>query len=197
MPELTLQLSDKFRDEAEDVRAELGKHLKVGRPIFTFRKSADPPSLVQLLGDATAWLPLKAAAAVYLGTLAKRAAEATWDKIATRNEVKPLVEVATTLATAAARVDGEVEIAVGLNIPDDHSGTSITIKSSDPEVVTRVLACFGVQVEQLSKAMQDEVAEGRRPLGRAIIELQDDESLLVRWRTRDGRAHELQIPRAK
>ena len=76
MSELDLRLSEKFYGEAAGIRAELSKHVKVGRPSIVFRQSADPTltSLVQLLGDATAWLPLKAAAAVYLGTLAKRAA---------------------------------------------------------------------------------------------------------------------------
>ena len=197
MSELYLGLSEKFYGEADSIRADLSKHLKVGQTSFLFRQSVDPPSLVQLLGDAAAWLPLSAPAAVYLATLAKKAAEATWDKIANRNDVKPLADVATTLATAAARVDGEVEITTGLNIPDDRFGTSISIKSSDPEAVARVLACFIVHVEQLSKAMQDEIAAGRMPLGPAVIDLQSDGSLLVRWRTRDGRAHELQIPRAK
>ena len=41
MSELTLELSEKFRDEADDIRAELSKHLKVGQPLLTFRRSAD------------------------------------------------------------------------------------------------------------------------------------------------------------
>ena len=197
MSELTLELSDKFRDEADDIRAELSKHLKVGRPILTFRKSADPTLLITLLGSFLAWKVLYPPVKAFLEALGKRAGEATWDKIANRSDVKPLADVATTLAAAVARGGGEGEISVGLNIPDDHFGTSISIKSSDPEAVGRVLAYFIIHVEQLSKAMQAEVAAGRKPLGPAIIERQDDESLLVRWRTRDGRAHELKIPRAK
>ena len=195
MSELSLILSRKL-PAVDDIRAELSKHLKVGQPRYFALMSADPalPSFVQLLGDAMAWLPLYAAATAYLATLAKRAAEATWDKIANRNEVKPLTDVATTLATAAARVDGKVEVTVGLNIPNEYFGTSIPIKSSDPEAVAHVLAHFVVHVEQLSKAMQDEIAAGRAPFGAPIIELQDDESLLVRWQTSDGSAHETKIP---
>ena len=196
MSELSLEMSEKFSDEADGIQAELSNHLDVSEPNVWFHMG-DPPSYVQLLGDAMAWLPLSAPATVYLTTLAKRAAEATWDKIVNRNEVKPLADVATTLATAAARVDGEVIIAVGLDIPDDTSGTSISIKSSDPEEVARVLAYFIVHVEQLSKAMQAEVAAGREPHREAIIELQDDESLLVRWQTANGRAQEIKIPRTR
>ncbi len=203
MSELYLELSEKFRDEAAGIRDELSKHLKVGRPSIVFRRSADPtlPSYIQLLGDAGAWQVLHAAAVVFLtaavATLGKLVTTAIWDKCANRNDVKPLADVATTLATASACVDGEVVISVGLNIPDDYFGTSISIKSSDPEKVAHVLACFIVHVDQLSKAMQAEVAAGRTPFGPAIIARQDDESLVVRWKTQDGRAHELQIPRPK
>lgn len=198
MSELSLILSRKL-PEADDIRAELSKHLKVGQPGYLALMSADPaqPSFVKLLGDAVAWLPLYAAATAYLATLAKRAAEATWDKIVKRNEVKPLADVATTVAKVAARVD---VISVGLNIPDDYLGTSVSIKSSDPEEVAHVLAHFVVHVEPLSKAMQDEVAAGRRPYGPVTIELQEDESLLVRCRIRDGDAlvpRELKIPRTR
>ena len=196
MSELYLELTVEFNDQADEIQAELSNHLDVSEPTVWAYMASDPLVYIQLLGDVVAWLPLYAPATVYFTTLAKRAAEATWDKIANRKEIKPLADVATTLATAAARVDGEVEISVGLNIPDETSGTSISIKSSDPEAVARVLACFIVHVEQLSKAMEAEIVAGREPSGEAIIELQDD-NLLVRWQTQDGRPHELQIPRTK
>ena len=201
MSELILGLSENFHHEADSIRAELSKHVKVGQPQLFAHFSADPPSYVQLLGDAGAWQVLRAAAVVFLtaavATLGKRATDAIWDKIANRNDVKPLADVATTLATAVARVDREGAISFGLNIPDDYFGTSIRIKSSDPGEVAHVLACFLVHVDQLSTVMQAEVAAGRAPFGPAIIARQDDESLVVRWKTQDGRAHELQIPHTK
>ena len=201
MSELNLALTEKFDPEnAAAIRAELSEYLKVGEPRFIIMKSVDPPSFLQLLGDVSAWVPLTAAATVYLLTLVKRAADATWNRLASRfgsNEIKPLVAVAKTLAAAADSVDGEVAIVMGLNIPDDHFGTAISIKSGDPEEVARVLASFIVHVEQISKAMKVEVEAGRTPLGRAIIELQDDGSLLIRWVAQtDFSRHELKIPSA-
>ena len=104
MLELNLTLSEKFNmDYAENIQADLSKYLKVSKPNIMFLRSADPTltSFVQLLGDVKVWLPLGTAAAAYLSTLAKRAAEATWDKFFNSNEVKPIADVATTLATAA------------------------------------------------------------------------------------------------
>ena len=86
---------------------------------------------------------------------------------------------------------------MGLNIPDDHFGTAVSIKPSDPEEEARVPASFIVHGEQISKAMQAEVEAGFTPLGRAIIELQNDGSLLVSWVVQtDFRRHELRIPNA-
>ena len=111
--------------------------------------------------------------------------------------MKPLADVAKTLATAANSVDGEVTITVGLNIPDDHFGTAISIKPGAPEEVAHVLASFIVHVEQLSKAMRAEVEAGHKPFGPASIKLQDDGSLLVSWVAQaDSSHHELRIPSA-
>ena len=108
-----------------------------------------------------AWLPLYAAATAYLATLAKRAGEATWDKLFNRKEAKPITDVATTLATVAADKDGKVRISFGLNIPMTILVRRCHFESPDSEDVARALACFVVNVEQLSKAMQAEVAVGR------------------------------------
>ena len=195
MSELDLTLTKEF--DSDTVRLELGEYLRVGAPKILFFKSADPPSVLQLLGDPLAWLPLKAAAAVYLSTLAKRAGEATWDWLASRfnsNEVRPLADVAKTLAKAATSVDGKVIILAGLNIPDDSSGTAISVEPGDPEEVARVLALFIVYAEQISEAMWAQVEAGRKPCGGARIELQDDGRLLIRWTTADFCHHELRIP---
>ena len=197
MSEMELVLSEKF--DVETIQAELSEYLKVSEPKLMLLRSADPPSILNLLGDAQAWLPLKAAAAVYLSTLAKRAGDATWEGLASllkSNEVKPFADVAKTLATAANSVDGKVTMTVGLNIPDDHFGTAISIKPDPPEQVTRILlASFVVHVEQIEEAMRAEIEAGRTPLGGAKIELQEDGSLLVSWVAQaDSSCYELRIP---
>ncbi|MEQ8503228.1 MAG: hypothetical protein RIB84_27745 [Sneathiellaceae bacterium] len=201
MPELNLILSDRFAlDDANAVRTALSEHLSVGEPRFWLRKSVDPTliSIIQLMGTAAAWLPLSAAATIYLSTLAKRAGDATWDGIASllkRKEVKPLADVATTLATTASKMEGKVEIVVGLSLPDDSFGAAVTIKGKSPEDVAQAVAAFVVHVEALSKTMQAEVEAGRAPLRRAAVEVQGDGSLLVKWYSHDeSEEHERRIP---
>ena len=198
--ELSIVISEKFQtQDAAFLRARIGEHLTVGEPRFLFRKSADPSltSILQILGDAAAWLPLRISATVFLSTIAKRAADATWDSLAAllkSKEVKPLSDVTNSLATVSNMVDGNVEVLIGLNIPDDHSGTAMLIETNSTVEVAYMLAQFVVHADQLAKAMQLEIEKGDVPLGPAKIQLQDDGSLLVKWRSQsDLKNHEVVI----
>ena len=185
MSELILTISEQS-DDARTLHAALNRYLDVSEPRFAFQGATSPPSFIQLLGDVAAWLPLSAAATIYLGAIAKRAGEATWDGLASlfkSKEVKPLANVATALVEAADRIAAEVTISVGLSIPDDYFGTSISTKSLDPVEVARVLSTFIVRAEQIAKTMLVEIECGRGPLGPVIVELQEDGSLVLKWLT--------------
>ena len=55
MSELSLVLSEKFaEDDAISIRTALSQHLDVGKPVFLWRHSIDPPSVIQLLGVGVA-----------------------------------------------------------------------------------------------------------------------------------------------
>ena len=65
---------------------------------------------------------------------------------------------------------------------------------SGPEAVAYKLAVFVIHAEELSQMMQAEIAAGRTPIGRATVEVQDDGSLLVKWRSQpDFKKHERRI----
>ena len=195
MSELNLTLTEKFSAQANNIQSALSVHLKVGQPQIYSMRSIDPPSYILLLGGFLAWKVLYPPAKAFLETLAKRAAEEAWDKIVNKEEVKPLTDVVTTLVDAKTHINGEVHIDVGLDIPDDYSGTTLSIKSSDPERAVYEFATFLVHVEPLSKAMKEEIAAGRKPFGRATITILEDESLLVNWITQDEKTHEIQVTR--
>ena len=202
MSELSLEMSEKFdKDDAEFIRSELNQYLMVSEPSIVFRRSADPSltSFIELVGNVYAWLPIKEAATVFLSRLAYLAAGATWDSLASllkSKKVKPLKDVAETLAKVADRIDGEVMYRLGLKIPHDDVSTEIWTEAHNPEELERVLASFVVNVEELSIAMKAEIDADRTPLLRhAMAELQDDESLLVKWQTKDLSHCELRIPR--
>ena len=198
-----LELTDKFArsGDVESIHSELNRYFVVDepQPQVLFRMSVDPIEYIRLVGEAIGWLlPLKAAVTVYFSVLAKHAADATWKKTASfkqNKEMKPLVDVASTLVSAVQRVDGKAIIIIGINIPDNNTGTELSIQPTNVEGVIHDLASFIVHVEELSAAMQREIEAGREPLGPANVKLQDDGSLLVKWTGRnDSKEHVLRIP---
>ena len=198
---LALILSEDFRpDGAEVARAELRQHLKVDEPTFVarFSDATNLESFIRVIGDISMWLPLSAAATVYFSTIAKRAGDATWDSMRAllgREKAKPLADVATTLAATASKVNGEVHIFLGLDVPDKYWGTCIFIRGKDPGEIAHKMAAFLVHIESLEAVMRSEIEAGRGPLGGAMVEVQEDGSLRVKWRsTADFKEHERVIP---
>ena len=191
MGKVNLLLSDELgTDLLEELRAGLNETLPIGEAHQYLRLSGDPglTPFIQLIGDAASWWPLKAAATVYLGVLAKDAAVATKDWLRARlkkEDVRPLASVAAELEATASKVGGRVEFVVSLNVPDNHWGTSMPMRAGEPEETARRLATFVVHAEAISDLMQKEVEAGRSPATGAVIELREDGSLLIKWRACD------------
>ena len=203
MSELSLVLTQKFTEaDAQAIRAALNRHLRVSEPQWLYRRSIDPPQVVQLLGAALAWQilvkPATAFTKSFFSTLGKRAADAAWDgavEWTKDKDLTPLADVATALVAAADSVGGEVIISVGLNIPDDHFGTVISTESRDPLEVARTLAAFVVRAETISDAVQAEIERGYEPIGPFFMELEQDGSVTIRWHAaRDSKTYERRIP---
>ena len=195
-----LELTEKFfrSGNVESIHSELNKFFAVDKPLPLIRRSLDLIEFIILLGAAAEWLGLRDAVKNYFMILAKHAGDATWNRLASlkqSKEVKPLVDVASTLTMAAKQVDGKAIIIIGIKIPDNNFGTGLSIQPINVECVIHDLASFIVHVEELSAAMQKEIEAGRVPLGPANIEIQDDGSLLVKWIGRDDlKEHVLRIP---
>ena len=201
--ELILTLSERFAvEDVSSIRAALGRHLRVRDQRFVVRQSIDPPSIIQLLGAVAAWQILVKPAATFIkafvSALGKKSGEAAWDLVAARkknDDLKPLVDVVHALVDAAERVGGEVKIGVGLDIPDDHFGTVIWTDSRDPMDVARSLSAFVVRAETISATVLAEIERGNEPIGWFFVELERDDSVMIRWRrASDSKACETRIP---
>ena len=201
MNELSLvQSEDLPTEEAERLRVAISQHMPVGEAKRYMRRSGDPSlnPLVELIASADVWLYLKAAAGIFLGALVKRAADATWDwtqSLAASKEAKPITDIASALTLTSGRLDTEIDIIIGLNIPDEIFVACVSIKTRDPTEIANKLAGFVEHVEGLARLMQSEIDARRRPLGPAAVEVQEDGSLIVRWYSRDDKQnHERRLP---
>ena len=185
--------------EADHLAQSLRNHLDVEDPRFLVRKDEVGVILqfVQLIGDWVAWIPLGASVTAYLVRLGQRAADASW--VAAQNhfkrkEIKPLADVATTLAQAKRAFGDATEIIVGLDIPEKIWGTVLIIREDDPVKIAYALAKFIDAAETISVEIKKEVAAGRAPLGRAEITLEADGGIIVRWQSQaDFSRHEKRI----
>ena len=188
MSKLNLVLKGNFdEDVIKTVHTRLNEHLKVGKPKSYLTESADQVLIyaIELIGDFAFWLPLGAAATVYISRLSARAADATLDGLASLfkdKKLKPIVNISTALATVANSVDGEVEIAFTINFAVNQFGTAKPCKARDPEDVARVLSSLVANAEQLSEATQSVIDELHgSPPGGVNVQLQDDGSWLITW----------------
>ena len=201
MKELTLILSDDLpTEESERLRVAISQHMPVGETKRYLRLSGDPSltPLIQLIASADVWFYLKAAAGIFLAALVKRAADATWDwaqSLAENREAKPITEIASALALTSRLLDSEIDIIVGVDVPDDFFGTCLAIRTTDPTEIANKLACFVAHAQELTNVMEAEINAGRGPIGRAIVEVQEDASLIVKWYSMEDRQkHERRIP---
>ena len=204
MPHLNLTVTEQIdMQQAQRLATQLRRHLQVDGPHPYFRRGVDPsaiPQYIQLIGPYVLWLallpPAKWFLKSYLETLGPIAAHATRDGLAAlfkKKEVKPLAEAATALADAREASSGHVEIVVGLDIPDPHFGTAMHISQTSAEEIALRLAVFVTRANELSEIMKTEVEAGRVPLGRAVVTLEKDGGLTVRWLT-ESAAHEKRLP---
>ncbi len=199
---MQLELSSdflRFREETGKIQSKLNRSLSVDDFRYVAYRSAEPLSIIKLLGEAVEWAPLTIPATIYLSTIAKRAGDATWEmakSLIQSDKVKPLVLVASTLAEIADKSHAKAQVAVGITFPDDNYVIEFPIKFDTSEEVIRNLSVFVLQSENLSNIMQAEIQEGRGPIGSAVAEIQEDGSLLVMWtRKNDLKKQEFKIPR--
>ena len=189
MSELTLILSERFTDDdTTRVHTELRRHVRVGELQRLMLRAFDPPSVIELVGLAAAWKvlvkPAEAFVNAYVGTLAKKAAEARWNSAQqTRKdeEIKPLVNVVTTLLEAADRVGGEVRIGMGLKIPGDDYGVEIWMHSREPSKVVSCLASFLVRVDKISHTAERALQRGHKPVGPFLVKITETGNVTISW----------------
>ena len=163
-------------------------------------RSADPPSFIQIMGEAVQWLsPLKVAATVFLSQLAKDAASDVYKnkaKIAqalAQIGAAPLRLVAESLKRVRDESPRQPRIVLGLSIPDDYFGTALSITDHSEEEVAYLIAGFVMRAEVIQQLVQAEVDAGRPPLGRVQVMCSDGGFKLV-WMDQQSVEHQRGIP---
>lgn len=164
--------------------------------------SADIHSFIKVLADALDWtLPFKAAAGVFLSQLAKNMADDLW---------KNRVEITKALGSAAAfpirkligaiekarEISGELTtFAVGVPVPDDHFGATVTLPGNSTESSAVTFAIFVHHAQEIERTLHQYISAGRGIVGPVRVRPEPDGSVVLVWMDRDSlSAVEVRLP---
>ncbi len=187
---VTLDVPEEAR---EALKAEAAPVLRIddGREVVLL--SADPPSFIRVLADAIDWtLPLKAAAGVFLSQLAKNMADDLW---------KNKADIAKAMGSAAAfpirKLLGAFEkareisrksttFAVGVPVPDDYFGATVTVPMNSTEDSAVTLAIFVHHAQEIEHTLQQHLSGGHKIVGPVQVRSEPNGSVLLVWMDRDS-----------
>lgn len=165
-------------------------------------RDGEASGLIRLIASALEWVtPFKAVALVFLGQLAKRAADDIWDSKALIFEtLRQLSSSALTRLVAAideCRRSTEVtpHIVVGLPFPDPKHGTEISFRPNDEAEIAFFVAHFVAKVELIEAQLAESTVAGNRPAGRIDLTLDasDGSFTAAWWDPEELKHHKLRI----
>jgi hypothetical protein len=94
---------------------------------------------------------------------------------------EPVAEIAAILAEQRGRLGDDGSVHIGISLLNSYTNAILVIKSDEALEIARNLAFFISHVAELEEFMRKEIEEGRKPLGSAIIKLEEDGRLVVEW----------------
>lgn len=203
MATLHLMLSEGFTSDAADGLAHaLAPYMRTETPEIVCRKSSEVealPQFIHAVGQGRLWQDaLGAPAAAFLNQLGYRAADISWDEAEhslARSDCEPLAGVVAAFTMARESIAQPASIVVGLNIPNDRFGTVVMVDDTRPVKVAYAIARFVGRADEIATVVQRAVVTGETPRGPALLSLDDDGSVLIRWNSRaDMRPHEVRLP---
>ena len=152
-------------------------------------------SLSKFLEGKSFWLSLGTILTVYFSTLAKHAANSTWNWLQPSlkgDDIKSLRDLAGLLEKAAKSVEGaNNKITVELDVSVGVGGSTLLDTKSVQELLKKIAFAI-LHVEGGEEALKKAMSEGR--IRRSVtFELQSDGSLLMHWQTPDGNQKEVRM----
>jgi len=185
---VTLEVPQEAR---EVLKAEAAPLISIADVHEVVLLSADIHSFMKVLADALDWtLPFKAAVGIFLTELAKNMADDLW---------KNKVEIAKALGSAAAfpirkligaiakarEISGErTTFAVGVPVPDDHYGATVTLLVDSTEDSAVTFAIFVHHSQEIERTLKRYISAGSRIVGPVRIRPEPDGSVVLLWMDR-------------
>lgn len=187
----------------KDFVAEISSHLNIKEsPAVFYQRSAEPQSLIQIVGSVVEWLDLyKVVSIVFVSTITKEVAKDLYkNKVKIlqalgQTAVKPLKAFVDLIFRNKERIDKEkIHLIISLNIPDDYMGTNLHLQISSEEELAWQFANFIIRLEKIESELNNLISSDKPPLFPVSLITQDDGSIKIKYMDKmDLELHEIKI----
>jgi hypothetical protein len=182
---VTLDVSSELR---ENIKSDIAPLLQIDSVTDVGLFSAEPPSYIQIIEEATRWsLLLKAAAGIFLTQLAKNAADDLWKHKSTianalqSAAIWPIRKMVNALKRVR-EASPHSGLQIGIPVPDDRYEATVPLSANTIEDLAVTLAVFIWHAEEIERIVQK---HGKNILGDVQICPESDGSVLLKWMNRD------------
>jgi hypothetical protein len=161
-------------------------------------KSHVAESVIELVTPATEWLAVcNEAANVFLSKLV---AEAATDLYGNKSKIALIlwdaavepIQILTSFIVKA--VKNKTKISIGLPIPDEQFGTTLTIVNESEEFVAWVLSSYILQLEVIESVVYEIIKSNTPPAGMIQLSIRPDGGFVLKWMDRNQQEiHEVRI----
>jgi hypothetical protein len=187
----------------KDFVSEISSHLNIkDDPTVHYLRSADPPSVIQIVGSVVEWLDLyKVVSIVFVSTITKEIAKDLYKNKGKilhalgQATVKPLKAFVDLIIRNKERIDKEkIHLIFSLNIPDEIMGTNLQLQGASEEELAWQFANFIIRLEKIEGELNNLISSAKPPLFPVSLLSQDDGSIIIKYMDKvDLELHELKI----
>jgi hypothetical protein len=163
-------------------------------------RSAEPPTIVQVVGGLLAWTtPLKLAAAAFTTSIGKHAGDDLWkNKAAIGKAIKLqstqiLYNASGALVNVGSSIPRPIQLAVGLNFPDPHFGSTFSLTPGSREDAAAKIAALVLKAERIQDLLADHEAKGAGPIGPVRLELEGSGDVEITWLGLDHKSYSFTV----
>lgn len=185
----------------KEVVQEISSFLNIkDKPSVIMQRSADPPSIIQIIGNVIDWLdPFKVAAIAFIAKLSGEVAKDVYKnkiKILKALElitVKPIREFVELISRSAKSTNfRNTQLFISINIPDDYFGTSLELKLNSAEELAWQFTNFIFRLEKIESILEDLMKLDKPPMAPINLIMNEDGTFIIKYMdTVDLEMHEV------
>lgn len=175
---------------SKELVSEISTHLNIqDPPTALIQKSAEPQSVIQIVGSIIEWLDLyKVVSIVFVSTITKEVAKDLYKnkgkilQALGQAAVKPLKAFVDLLFRNKDKIEDEkIHIILSLNILDDYLGTNLHLQISSEEELAWQFANFIIRLNKIEAFILQAMKSDKPPFAPISLIVNEDGSIIVKY----------------